>query len=398
MVVGGRYELGEVVGENEESRTFAAHEMASGRRVLVHQILEPLLESRNPPLRELVQRCPVGRGGVIDKCGSEGADYVVTEVRSGIRDTREWLERAALAPPPAPKDSGEDRFTRVGAWRVPDSFRAPAPAPEVHEQPAASGPPPGGSTALFQTPAAAPSSPPPPQPQPVSGEPGGFTAMFQTPAAAPGPPPPPPPVAREPGDFTRMFQASPPAATPSAPPATPPEPGGFTKMFQAPQPVSPAPPETPPAKSQPGEFTRYFQSSLGSGSLQETRMDAPPASPAAPGPAAAPQPGEYTRLFQTPAAPVPPAQPGSGATRAFVTPSYPAPPPQAPIEAGPSDFTRIIQSGYPPAVEPRPLDPPAAPQPGPAARKPGVPVGLVVLFASLAVLAVVIILVFALRH
>ncbi len=382
MVIGGKYELGEIVGENEESRTFAARDVESGHRVLVHQILEPLLETREPPLPELAQRCAVGRGGVIEKLNAEGADYIVTEAREGFRDARELLEKAAIVPPPAPQASGEDRFTRVGAWRVPASFSAP-PAPAEPREPSVSG---IFGGAPKQEEVAAPSQ-----------QPGGFTSMFQTPAAPPVPEPAPPLVSREPSEFTSMFQASPPAAGPMVAPPTPPAPGGFTKMFQAPEPVSSAPAKAPAAKSEPGEFTRYFQSASASVPFEEHRTTAPPQPYAAPPPAARP-PGEYTRLFQMPAPAPGPAAPGSGATHVFVTPSVPSPQPQAPVQEGPSDFTRIIQAGGHPTAQPVPAEPSKAPAPGPAAVKPAVPIGLVVLLASLAVLVIGIILFFALRR
>ncbi len=164
-------------------------------------------------------------------------------------------------------------------------------------------------------------------------------------------------------------------------------------MFQAPASSPPPAPAPSAAPEQPGEFTRYFQSSLGSGSFEEKGARAPAPVPAGPPPAAAPPPGEYTRLFQMPAPSAAPTSPGSGATHVFVTPSIPSPQPTVNVQEGPSEFTRMIQaSPQPPAeIKPQPAPPPAAP-------KPAVPVGLIVLFASLAVLAIAVVLYFALRH
>jgi hypothetical protein len=81
-----------------------------------------------------------------------------------------------------------------------------------------------------------------------------------------------------------------------------------------------------------------------------------------------------------------------------VTPSAPLPQAQAPVAEGPSDFTRIIQSSSPPAPEPRPAEPLASPAPEPAPPRRGIPMALVVVLSALAVLAIGMILFFALRH
>jgi hypothetical protein len=164
-------------------------------------------------------------------------------------------------------------------------------------------------------------------------------------------------------------------------------------MFQAPAsspPPAPAPLATP---EQPGEFTRYFQSSLGSGSFEDKGTRAPTPVPAGPPPAAAPPPGEYTRLFQMPAPSATPASPGSGATHVFVTPSIPSPQLPVDVQEGPSEFTRMIQASPQPPAEIRPQ-----PAPPTAVPKPAAPIGLIVVFALLAVLAIALVLYFALRH
>ncbi|HSW48899.1 MAG TPA: hypothetical protein VLH09_01935 [Bryobacteraceae bacterium] len=339
MVVAGKYELGKLVGDCPEARTFAALDIATGGAVLVHQIM-------TSSLRDVALRCVPGRGGVIELHG----DYIVAENREGPVNVREWLESAAVAPPPASRDSGEERFTRVGAWRVPSAFSAPPP-PKVEAVP----PPPAATE-----------------------KPGEFTSMFRAPEA-PLSPPPPPAAASEPGEFTRIFQASPPVARPAAPAAPP---------------VRPAAPAPAPPAGKPGEFTAYFQSPLGSKPFEESRMPshAPTAAPAAP------PPGEYTRLFQMPAPVSQPPAAGSGATHVFVTPAAPAAQPQAPVAEGPSDFTRIIRSSTPPAPEPRPAEPAASPPPEPVSRRAGVPVALVVVLSAMAVLAIGMILFFALRR
>jgi hypothetical protein len=76
-----------------------------------------------------------------------------------------------------------------------------------------------------------------------------------------------------------------------------------------------------------------------------------------------------------------------------VTPSIPSPQPTVNVQEGPSEFTRMIQASPQPPAEIRPQ-----PAPPPAAAKPAVPIGLIVLFACLAVLAIALVLYFALRH
>jgi hypothetical protein len=418
MLAGGKYELAGVAAENQEWRTYEAREVPAGRAVFVHQILEPPSQDHAVSLKDLAGRCTPGSGGVLERFASEGVDYIVTEASEVFRDLRAALERAAALPAPAPEESGEDRFTRVGAWRVPGSvaahpppIRQPEPAPAVADrsltvaalkatEPRASAsglsadlPDTAGEfTRMFQ----APVQPSPTTAPPVASQPGGFTSMFQTPAAGQPPPPPAPPVSSKPGEFTGMFQAQTPAqGMPSAsPPPVSSEPGTFTRMFQAPASASPAPPPPPQATSKPGEFTQFFQSSLGSAPYEESRT---PVTPHVVTPPAAPPPGEYTRLFQMPAQQPSSTPAGSGATNVFVTPPVHSPQPAVPIEEGPSDFTRMIQHQPQPPAEARPAEAPKNVAPTPAAA-PGMPFVLIVLFTALAVLAIGMVLFFALRH
>ena len=90
-----------------------------------------------------------------------------------------------------------------------------------------------------------------------------------------------------------------------------------------------------------------------------------------------------------------PTPAGSGATNVFVTPSAPSPQPAAPMEAGPSDFTRMIQT--PPPAAAKPAEAPKAVAPA-AAAKPGMPFALIMLFTALAVLAIGLVLFLVLRH
>ena len=381
MVVGGKYELGAVAAECAGWRTFDGREIPSGRAVLVHQILEPPSGSPRPAPVGLAERY----GHVIDTCSCDGVEYVVTETLS--------------------RGAGEERFTRVGAWRVPASFRSP-PAPEpaeasvsgifnrprVEESPAPAAMAPSEFTQLFQAkdqprrllPRRPPNRRRPRsaassaggrwkhRPRPPAMAPSEFTQLFQAKVSAETPAPPPPPASSEPGDFTRMFRAPAPGSAPARP-ASPPM----------------APP--PPAKSAPGEFTQFFQPSLGSTPFET------PSSPVRQAEPPAPSAGEYTRLFRSPAPPSSQAR-SSGATGVFHTPSGHSPAPPLPADAGPSDFTRMIQSQPQPAAEARPPEAPKAASPEPAAKKPAVPAVLIAVLAALAVLAIGMVLFFALRR
>ncbi len=372
MLIGGKYEVTGPETEADGWRTSEARDVTNGRVVRVHRLAALAPGSPQPSREDLARRC----GHVIDTCTSEGVEYVVTE---------ELL--------PA---TGTDRFTRVGAWRVPASFSA-KPAPPAP-------PPESGISGMFES--------------PPTSAPGSFTRMFQPAddvlppvaqassasevAPPPGPAddvlPPVAPAAPEPGEFTRMFQAqAPPQAVPASP-VNPPAsaPGEFTRMFRANSGgAPPSPPAAPPAPAAPapgteGEFTKFFHSPL-----QESTAGPAPVYTPEPAPAA-PQPGEYTRLFRSPA-PAAPEPARSGATGAFLATSAPAPAAAPPVADGPSDFTRMIQSSPPPPPAPAAAVP-AQPSAPPAAARPGVPPVLVALLGALAVLAIGIILFFALRH
>jgi hypothetical protein len=92
-----------------------------------------------------------------------------------------------------------------------------------------------------------------------------------------------------------------------------------------------------------------------------------------------------------------PTPAGSGATNVFVTPPVSSPQPAAPLEAGPSDFTRMIQQPPRPPAEARSAEAPKAAVPAPAA-KPGIPFALIMLFTALAVVAIGLVLFLVLRH
>ena len=255
-------------------------------------------------------------------------------------------------------------------------------------------------------------APPPVAAPPVAPAPGEFTRVFRSPLPEPPPPPPVQKTNQEPGEFTRMFQvpAAPapigeiraPAPSVSEQPSA--APGEFTKFFQTP-PAKQEPTSHPafkdpmgaqmPAGSQGGqrvgEFTRVF-------GIPKSSAPQPSFAPPTPvqQPQQAPQPpqqGEYTRMF-SPASVVQPPPPA--AKQGFV------PPAQAPARQGPGEFTRVFQAPVPPSAfappAPAPIVPAAqAPQERAKVVKKPSYMPLFVGLGVLLLIAVVLILVFALR-
>jgi hypothetical protein len=437
MDLDSRYELGAVVANDSESKTFRARETATGREVFVH-----ILFGGKPPgggesllsilLGRMADRDPAKRGQVIEISDYRGMPFAVTAVLPGFQGLRAWLEGGAR---PGPVPAAPEAHTKVGVFKVPaapeDDFdRLFGTSPASSGPPAATPPPPGPSasgrqegefTQLFRTtlgdvpaappqppraPAAAP-SPPPVRPS---------AAPPRVPAAAPPPPPPPPPQHAEPGpgEFTRMFQAEPRADSavmpalppPSALPAPQPAPaaGEFTRMFQASPQAAPAPPSPQPPAGPAGLFP-----------AQPAPGYAMPAPSPVPSPALGGRPaGEFTQLFGSPgapgaAAPVVPAAPppparAQGATGVFSTPIGGPPALGARPSAGPGEYTRVFgaQSSYAATdVSPGQAAPPppqtSAPPPGataaPAAKS-QMPMWPVVIGAAIVLLAALALLVY----
>jgi hypothetical protein len=227
------------------------------------------------------------------------------------------------------------------------------------------------------------------------------------------------PPAKEPGDFTGMFQTEKSS-----------EPGEFTRMFQSGGPSKPSPmPATPPESREPGEFTRMFQS--GGPSKSSAKPPTPSEQLKPPPPAVAPATpaeGEFTRLFHppapkqatwTPPAAAKPAEPdwapklrwedGGGppeaATGVFSPPVERKKAPQS-DDTGPSDFTRVISSSRPPRQAAAPPAAPESPVPAPQSTAVDAPpprqtapsyLPLILILGGLFLLALIVVLYFALR-
>lgn len=432
MVFHEKYELLALRSGGQEI-TLPAKEISSGRDVLVHL----LSGGDTPDVRELLAAIdklpPEHRRTVLDQGDHDGIPYVVTEVLPQNLNLREWMAmaKASPAPPASPAKSG--------VWKVPAAGEAPpAGTPELGEftrlfqsmKPEEARRPPQSPEETPTLTMAIPTRkepPPAPKAEPTAApapEPGEFTRLFlkQTPAAPavpkpepvaakPAPAEPPAPPAAEPGEFTRLFMKQTPAAPaasmprpaqPPEPPPPPPPPAGpgeFTRMMQSPLAAQPAAiPQAPPPVPKPvGEFTRMMQQ----GDRAETPL--PPAYSAPPAPEQSLQPpGEFTRMFAsepapsealaTPPPPEAPLPQGGAATGAFSRQPARAP---MPVASGPSEFTRMFGAPSRPAAVPPPAEPKAA-VPLPAPRKSNLP--LVLILGGLFLLAVILIVIFALAR
>lgn len=343
-----RYELLELIGQDEERKSFKARDISDSRDVIVHVLRSQELAGI---ARLLFSRGQVAGGLFAGE--REGAYYVVTEFLTECHDVRKWLQQQSGVN--STSKSSVDPLSRAGPWKVPQT-----------EMPALSTP--GEFTRLFQTGSPNPESQPMVQPLPET-KAGEFTRMFSSvPASSEPVVPEPTPVAEEPpGDFTRVFQAHPEVFESS--PLAPRSEGQFTQLFRTPSPSE----VTEGAKTGPGELTRLFAS-----------------------------PTEPARLKDGTVNTGPPQASGEAATGIFASPSAAEPVAVVPQSAGPSDFTRVIAIPASPAEPPR-TEPPASQIPSEATPSAPAPAATtsylvpVLVLNGLFILAVLLVLYFALK-
>ncbi len=375
-----QYRLLEVLADRE-AKVHRALQLATGKKVLVHQIFGERTPAGCTGLVTLIFQkslAPAQRAKTpfLDMGDYEGHIYVVTEDAEPFLDLRAWVSAYAVKAPGVARPAE----TKSPATEQPSVVSA--------TQPAAS-----GSMTHFFSPKEILAKSPPAQPSSeVPGEAPTTPSLpdQQTPAATPPG-----------GEFEKLFARRGPTATPPSKPEAPPEP-----------PVSAQPPASP-ASQQPGEFTRRF-SGMGAAKLGEPpqsaarplppatppAVDKPPAapsqplavppSPAAPQAASGPprEPGEFTQMFirgAKPAAPSGPAVTPAPPPKPAATPPQPpsVPPSPAPTQAAsgaprePGEFTQMFIRGAKPAapsgpaVTPAPLPKPAAAPPQPPSVPPG---------------------------
>jgi hypothetical protein len=368
----GRFDLPNAIHGRDNEVAIPGTDVSSGRPVTVHLLLGGESVETIELLRNVSSLSPERRQQILEEGNYEGIPYVVTYPLPGNSSLRAWVS--------APEVQRPTQVLRPAGYKTPEPgeftrlFRArsfePMPEADVKTTPSASTPAP--SEAL-----------------PKVGE---FTALLNSFAPqketrnAPAAEPKPPVVAK-----------------PSAPPS---EPGEFTRMMRSPlAPETDVPAAKPAKSSAPGEFTRLVQGDLGldiQGKRDPVPLHEPPQ-----------QSGEFTRMVEedeprsndlfssvAPASsPLPSNRFATGAFSSRAVPPDPAP------AAGPSEFTRIISS---PIGPPAPIAPqtPVAPPPIPAMSQAKAPATkrrtsyapLIIILAAVLVVALILIVLFALQH
>ncbi len=363
---------------------------------------------------------------MILKAGEDG-DYffVVTQDTPDFRRFLDWVGR--FSPPeaaePAPLVLEDNALDEPAQTAAPGEFtqmfrtaKAPPPSPAVadaNQKPSAE---PGEFTRMFKGPAVTPQRPAPTAPltpPAVSREPGEFSRLFKSPSpeAAPASPKAQPPLTDAgPGEFTQMFarpnQSAPPQKTAA-------EPGELTRLFKGPA-VPPQRPAPPAGGQQPGEFTRLFNNPLPetplAAKLESSQVQEKP-------PASFNEPGDFTKMFGRPgqipldrsapanlsSAPARPADLGA-VTGIFSKKNFfETAAPQAPMAAGPSEYTRMFQTsgaaeGAKPSAPAQAEQKPSSLSPAPKKQPQSTPVALIVILAVIAVVAIALILYFVMKR
>lgn len=401
-----KYRIDSKLGE-DETMSFRAVDVSTGRAVLLHQLLHGRTPAGKPELASLVFKYLPGSGTpgtehFVEMGQDEGRVFIVTADVPVCQDLRQWFDLIA-ASREATNPFGTDLSSKSG-WSQPGGYGGDAtqamadPLASGRSAPGrpARGQVPNGFEVVFQSRkrqtnagplpevprrATVPVPPPPAESSALSDAPAQFsdmdkTALVTPPASPPlrsaGPLSEPAPAVEKTSDddFAQMFSG----LGESAPSPAPPSPAAA--------PTPPAPPAAPPAKQGPGEFTQMFMRA-GKGKADQPAAPPPPPPPVPPRPTAPPPPaadksasGEFTQMFNT--------------RQAAKSPSAPLPPP--PVAAKPSalpepateksdsgGFTQMFStlqakqaSPPPPAPLPVAAKPPAPPEaPAAPAEKSG---------------------------
>jgi hypothetical protein len=388
------YEFRRMVVQGE-IETWEAQERQTGRTVLVHLLIAGRTPGNQAILKE-AERFRTPANDLITTGDDGGLLFVVTGLRFGTVGLREWM-RANSVP------SQNQAQTEKVMKNAPNGSASNNPAP-------------GEFTRMF---GAAGSGIPP------------FEAARPTPASVVQRP-------NEPGEFTRMFPPQPPNRTASEPPqrdeidlpksklpiglGTALPPGEFTRIFQSP--FSSGLGDNLPAPSPvnaSGEFTKFYEGttkqSSNTPSVNSTNdfLRAPLIPAAPPKPAAIPEtastPGDFTKFFgsATPAIPSLPPTPAALVPPPALPISAPSQSPAVPpLPAEPSPYTVMINAPKPARLEPSPAKPELpnvqSTSPGRADAAPdkaGSPMAqssVIIVFLSLLLLAILVVLFFAVHR
>ncbi|HEV8416757.1 MAG TPA: hypothetical protein VGQ49_24395 [Bryobacteraceae bacterium] len=397
MDLAGKYDKTNLLGDGEV-QVWRGREKARGTPVLLHTF------TGSPQVLRLAVEYLLTRPAtspLLDIGDIDGSTCLVTMSELDFLDIAAWLQNAVASGP-------------IASSPIPSSPIAAAPVQQTGEQrtaPRADTVTPAPVPRADSGPLSMPAAPSNPAPQ----GPGEFTRAFQLPGSNVPPQQLPDPLAGSgpakspagPGEFTRLFQL--PGKAGNQETAKAPDLG-------RPPSLPPTMPLSPPPAAPAGEFTRLFKAQppnvqpgvSGGTPLQTFRSGELPPEPAAPklniasGPVGLPEqrsappapkgPGEYTRVMQAPAlqttAPQPSVSPSPATAQAVQLPvagvSLPAPPgpPTLPTPSLPSVPSPSIPSA-PASV------PVSAPRSGVSSA--------VLLLGGLILVAVILVLVFALR-
>jgi hypothetical protein len=405
MDLASKYDKSNLLGDGEV-KVWRGRERSRGTPVLLHTF------TGSPKLLLLATEFLLKRppnSPLLDIGEWEGAMCLVTTSELDMLDVKAWLENALAAPAqrtaeppvlapeittgpvavPAQKPQAPGEFTR--AFQLP-SANAPAqpPDPMASTGPAKTPPGPGDFTRAFQIPSANVPAASLPDPMAASGPaktpgPGEFTQLFRLPsqegATGNQQTPRPPELGLPP---------SPPDYHPSTAPPSAPRAGEFTRLFRA-QPNSNPPGELPPEPAAP-------RMNIATGPVALPLQSAPPEPKG---------PGEYTRVMQTPSLqtpmPQPSASPSPAAAQAVQIPISMTPPsiPSAPTPPSlPTPQVPYVQASMSvpqtPSVQAPSIQAPSVEVPAPAPRSGISPV--VLLLGGLILVAVILVLIFALRR
>ncbi len=407
-----RYRLQEIISD-KEAKVYRAVQVATGKKVLVHQLFGERTPSGCKGIVTLIFQqslSPAQKGPtpILDMGDFEGHIYVVTEDSEPFLDLRAWLttyaatKAAGTARPAEPKAPAAGGQPSVASTTPPSEsasmthFFAPK---EILAKDRAAEPP-------SKAPGEVPTMPAPRERQASAASPpsSAFDQLIapSKPAAPSEPPvaarPPAAPASRQPGEFTRMFSGMG-AAKLGEPPQSAARPGPADASATADRlPTLPSqPPTTPPSLAatqpasggphEPGEFTQMF--ARGAKPVPPARADVSPAAPAKPPAAFTPPPSAPASPASTRAASGDQKEPGSftqmffGGTRPTPAPSAsPAGKPEAPEKPAekatpppvPQGYEVVFRSRKQPGTEP-PMagkEPPPPVTPYPSAEKPQV--------------------------
>jgi len=257
-----KYQLIELIGQDDERQTFKAYDASDGRNVIVHIMLSSVASvTTGKSLAELAQSLSA-RPHPLELLfvgNRDGKCWIVTEPWPDCVDIRKWLERNSGGQPPA--TVSPDRHDQAAAWILSGPKGSPEQTPS-RDIPSASG-----------------ITPSPNQAESTDAQPGDFTRRFRLQHSEPLPDRSVNSGAKA-GDFSAMFAPQ----HSDVPPLSQPAPNG---MESAPERRDPSAPDM-------GEFTMRFSAAAGaqSGRALSVQGTTPSNSRQAP--------GEFTQRFHTP--------------------------------------------------------------------------------------------------